>query len=97
MLVMRRKTTALLALIMGIVGSGTSLRTAGAADKAVTDADLAAWVDQRIEGWRIKPAERPFDAIGWARNIREAEKLAKEHGRPVFLFTLDGRMDVGRC
>jgi len=25
------------------------------------------------------------------------EQLAREHRRPIFLFTHDGRMNVGRC
>jgi hypothetical protein len=61
------------------------------------DAELAAWVDQRIESIQPSEEERRFDQIGWAADIREAERLAKEHGRPVFLFTHDGRIDTGRC
>jgi hypothetical protein len=41
--------------------------------------------------------ERRLDEIGWAADIRTALKLAKEHARPVFLFTHDGRMAAGRC
>ena len=70
---------------------------AGLAGGQAADTDLAAKVDRRVETWQIKPEERPFDAIGWARDIRHARRLAAEHQRPVFLFTLDGRMDVGRC
>lgn len=91
------KTVALLALAVGVTGGISAATPARAADRAVADADLAAWVDQRIETWRIKPAERPFDAIGWATDVRHALRLAQEHGRPLFLLTLDGRMDIGRC
>jgi hypothetical protein len=35
--------------------------------------------------------------VGWATSLLEAEKLAKQHNRPVFLFTHDGRMGNGRC
>ena len=41
--------------------------------------------------------DRRFDEIGWAKDIHEAEKLAKDNGRLVFLFTHDGHIDVGRC
>jgi hypothetical protein len=63
----------------------------------VTDAGLADWVNQRVEEWQPTREERRFDQIGWARDIQSAERLAKEHGRPVFLFTHDGRMATGRC
>lgn len=59
--------------------------------------DIVAHVQHEIDVRMIKPHERPFDEIGWASDIRSAEKLAKEHGRPVFLFTHDGHMHVGRC
>ena len=41
--------------------------------------------------------ENLADRIGWAKDIRAAERLAKERGRPVFLFTYDGQMAIGRC
>jgi hypothetical protein len=63
----------------------------------VTNAALADWVNQRAEQWQPTRAERRFDQIGWARDIQAAERLAKEHGRPVFLFTHDGHMATGRC
>jgi hypothetical protein len=66
-----------------------------AADKPA-DRD-AAWIDQRVKDWQPTAEEKRFDAIGWAKDIREAEKLAKENKRPVFLFTHDGRMNIGRC
>jgi hypothetical protein len=54
-------------------------------------------VRARVEEWQPKASEKVFDQIGWAEDIREALKLAKEHGRPLFLFTHDGRMNLGRC
>jgi hypothetical protein len=58
----------------------------------------AAWVDARIDAWQPKGAECAFDRIGWAGDVREALRLAKEHGRPVFLFTYDGAsLSCYRC
>jgi hypothetical protein len=54
------------------------------------DTDRSPWVEKRIQDWQPSAEERRFDEIGWAKDIREAERLAKEHGRPVFLFTYDG-------
>lgn len=55
------------------------------------------WIDKKIEDLQPKSSEKKFDQIGWVRELREAERLAKEHGRGVFLFTHDGRMATGRC
>jgi len=55
------------------------------------------WVEQRVRELQPTAKEKRFDQIGWARDIREAKRLAKEHQRPVFLFTHDGRMNIGRC
>jgi hypothetical protein len=54
-------------------------------------------VEERVHAVLPSRAERRFDEIGWARNIREAERLAKQHNRPIFLFTYDGNIDTGRC
>jgi hypothetical protein len=82
---------------LAISGIGILVSDALAEKKPVADEALAAWVDKRVEDWQIKPEERAFDAIGWTRDIREAERLAREHQRPIFLFTHDGRMGIGRC
>lgn len=58
----------------------------------------AAWVAKRVEAWQPTKAERAFDEIGWARDLRAAQRLGKEHNRPVFLFTYDGASLSGyRC
>ena len=54
-------------------------------------------VRKRIAEIEPKPEEKRFDEIGWAKDIREARRLATQHNRPVFLFTHDGRMNIGRC
>ena len=56
-----------------------------------------AWVQQRVRAWQPTAQERRWEQIGWAKDLRGAQRLAREHGRPVFLFTHDGRLDVGRC
>ncbi|MEX0586425.1 MAG: hypothetical protein WD176_07265 [Pirellulales bacterium] len=59
--------------------------------------DFTRAVDKRIEASQPRDEEKRFDQIGWSTEIVAAERLAKEHSRPVFLFTHDGRMGVGRC
>jgi hypothetical protein len=58
--------------------------------------DFVTWADACVAAWGPTAAERRFDEIGWSTEIRAALALAKEHQRPVFLFTHDGRMAVGR-
>jgi hypothetical protein len=63
-----------------------------------TAADLEfAALQRRIEEIEPRPEEKRFDEIGWAKDLREARRLSAEHDRPVFLFTHDGRMNIGRC
>jgi hypothetical protein len=35
--------------------------------------------------------------VPWVTSLLEARRTAREEGRPVFLFTLDGNLDSGRC
>jgi hypothetical protein len=60
------------------------------------EGDPAAWVERRVQDWQPTAEERRFDEIGWAADIRTAERLAREHRRPVFLFTYDGVSMAGR-
>ncbi len=41
--------------------------------------------------------DKRFDEIGWAKDLRSAIELGKKHNRPIFLFTMDGRINTGRC
>ena len=66
-------------------------------DKSVSFADLKEKIDHRIADWQPTADEKRFDQIGWCTSLLEAEKLARRHQRPIFLFTHDGRMNVGRC
>jgi hypothetical protein len=54
-------------------------------------------VQSRVAELQPRAEEKRFDEIGWAKDIRDAQRLAKEHNRPGFLFTHDGRMNIGRC
>lgn len=63
----------------------------------VPDSQLVGWVDQRVMEGQPQPRERRFDEIGWARDIRTARQLAQQAQRPVFIFTMDGRINIGRC
>ena len=80
-------TAALWVTLLGLVGY----------EENAGDRRVASWVDQRVEAMQPTPDERRIDRIGWARDIRSALRLGREHGRPVFLFTMDGRFSIGRC
>jgi len=56
-----------------------------------------AWIDARVDAWQPTKDERRFDDIAWVADLRTALKLGKEHNRPIFLFTHDGHMQIGRC
>ncbi len=55
------------------------------------------WVSRRVKELQPTEAERRIDRVGWATSLLEAERLAKQHNRPVFLFTHDGNIATGRC
>jgi hypothetical protein len=63
----------------------------------LSDNELVKGVDKQVHDLQPAAGDRRFDEIGWARDIRTAKRLAREHNRPVFLFTHDGRMNLGRC
>ncbi len=63
----------------------------------IPDDQVVSWVDRRVEEWQPKPSERRFDEIAWVPNLKSAYALALKHQRPVFMFTMDGRINLGRC
>lgn len=67
------------------------------ASQAQDEPNGPGWVQARVQEIAVKAEERRLDEIGWTRDIREAKRLAEETGRPVFLFTHDGRLNIGRC
>jgi hypothetical protein len=71
---------------------GTGLRAEPSADDRVR-----AVVESRVADWWPTADEKRFDRIGWVPDLRTARRLAAEHNRPVFLFTMDGRVNLGRC
>lgn len=93
------------ALAWAALGAGILASTGAAApgapkrpaSEAPASGDVAAWVDRQVAECAPKPEERRFDQTGWLTDIRSALALAKQHNRPVFLFTHDGRMGLGRC
>jgi hypothetical protein len=55
-----------------------------------------AWVRKRVK--QITESDNnDFRKIPWAASLLEARKIAKDEGRPIFLFTLDGNLETGRC
>ena len=59
-------------------------------------ADEYARIDRWIQEWQPTAEVRRMEEIGWAKDIPEAIRLGKQHGRPVFVFTHKGRINVGR-
>ena len=88
---------AVAALAAGVLGLAGLAAQAPAEDKRPLDRDVVEWVQNRVLDWQPTMEDRRFDEIGWAKDVRDAERLAKENHRPVFLFTHDGHMAVGRC
>jgi hypothetical protein len=68
-----------------------------AAKTVSTGGKLVDHVLQRVHESEPTRAERRMDAIGWASGLKEAERAAREHNRPIFLFTYDGNIATGRC
>ncbi len=79
-----------------LLATAWALCHAQAADTPADD-----WVvrhtDATLDAWWLKPEEKRFDEIGWGDGLLAARALSAECGRPVFLFTMDGRVNTGRC
>ncbi len=54
------------------------------------DDEFATKVNQRVQDWQPTSEERLLDQVGWASDLVEAQRLAKKHNRPLFVFTYSG-------
>lgn len=63
----------------------------------VADGYLRKWVTKNAQEMNSRLVPGAFQTLGWASSIRQSLDLAKKHDRLVFLFTLDGDLDSGRC
>jgi hypothetical protein len=83
--------------LVSAVAAGLLMLPGLGAGAPPADDKVRAAVYECVAEWWPKPGEKRFDEIGWADDLRAARRLAAEHGRPVFLFTMDGRVNLGRC
>jgi hypothetical protein len=75
----------------------TTLMASACATGQVSDGNLPRWVEKTVAERQPTAGDKQFDRIGWVTDIRTAIQLGKEHNRPVFLYTGDGRINTGRC
>jgi hypothetical protein len=91
---MRRKVVLAVVLVAGIA----LVPCANVLSQArLKNDEVAQWVRSHIQALQPTTEEKRFDEIGWTKSIVEAENLARQHHRPVFLFTNDGNIATGRC
>jgi hypothetical protein len=81
---------AALFFVAGLAAVAGGLQPPAANQRRETAAALVERVDRLVQDWQPTSAERRFDDIGWAKDLRDALRLAKDNGRPVFLFTYNG-------
>lgn len=63
----------------------------------VADGYIQRWVTKQAASMNRRLVPGPFRSMGWSTSLRESLDLAQKHERLVFLFTLDGDLDSGRC
>jgi hypothetical protein len=81
-------------LTAGLAGVFALVPVARAEDRPASEfSELVAKIDKRVQAWQPTPEERRVDDIAWAKDLRDALRLAKDTGRPVFLFTYSGCTD----
>jgi hypothetical protein len=78
-------------LLAGIAAAGLlSLQVVG--EEKQTDG-YRTRVDKRVQAWQPRKEERRLDDIGWAKDIRDALRLSRQHRRPIFFFSYSGTTD----
>lgn len=85
-------------VLVCLVAVGGAVAFSNAAQRTlIPGGQVVSWTQTRVMEWQPKAGEHRFDEIGWAKDIRTARRLAQQSERPVFVFTMDGRINLGRC
>jgi hypothetical protein len=55
-----------------------------------------AWVARQVK--KIQQSDTTgWERIPWVTSLTQARRISQEEGKPVFLLTLDGNLETGRC
>jgi len=55
-----------------------------------------AWVARQVKQVRESDTTG-WDRIPWVTSLTEARRISGQENKPVFLLTLDGNLETGRC
>jgi hypothetical protein len=83
-------------LVIGVFVVGGVVAAALAKDR-ISDAKIVRWVEKTVAERQPPADDKRFDEIGWVTDIRTAITLGKENNRPIYLMTVDGQVNTGRC
>ena len=82
-------------LIAALVVGGIAATTL--AKDRISDAKIVRWVEKTVAERQPPADDKRFDEIGWVTDIRTAIALGTEYKRPIYLMTVDGQVNTGRC
>lgn len=82
-------------LLGGVIA--TACATSADGRGRISDANVVGWVAKTVAERQPTPQDKRFDEIAWVTDIRTAIQLGKEYNRPIFLVTVNGRINTGRC
>ena len=71
-------------LLLGVVVSLHGVETRLRGD------ETESWVQARVQAVGLTDAERAWEQVGFASDLRQALQLAKEHDRPIFFYAMAG-------
>jgi hypothetical protein len=81
------KRARLIALVPGLLG----MLVVGQAAERSED-----WVREKVR--QIKESDtQGWRKIPWTGSLLDARQISRKENQPIFLFTLDGNLDTGRC
>lgn len=64
--------------------------------QAQSGAEQVEEIRRAIERLKVPPV-RGWESIAWVPSLVEARKQSVAEKRPIFLFTLEGNLNSGRC
>jgi len=84
-------------VLIGGLFIGSLIAVGCATGGTISDGNVVHWVEKTVAERQASAGDKRFDEIAWVTDLRTAINLGKEHRRPSFFYTGDGRINTARC
>ena len=82
--------------LLAILAGASGCKTPTAQPEASSPTISVPAVRAGVQALQLDADDRVWERIAWSRDIDDAKRRSRDSGRPIFFFSMWGKLD-GRC